>query len=162
MVEPLVLVAFVATTAVLVLTPGPDMLFILAVGARGGTRVGLAAALGVAAGLAVHAVAVAFGLAAIFDAVPVAYDVVRFVGAGYLLLLGVRTLLSRGRDLTTGAADARTGVQRAFTRGLLTNLLNPKVVLFNAAFLRSSSTLRADPSPCSCSCSGSASWSSTC
>jgi threonine/homoserine/homoserine lactone efflux protein len=135
MVEPLVLVAFVATAALLVLTPGPDMLFIVAVGARGGTRVGFAAALGVAVGLAVHAVAVAFGLAAIFEAVPVAYDVVRLIGAGYLLFLGVRTLLSRGSDLAAGEAGPRTGVRRAFTRGMLTNLLNPKVVLFNAAFL---------------------------
>jgi threonine/homoserine/homoserine lactone efflux protein len=135
MVEPLVLVAFVATTAILVLTPGPDMLFIVAVGARGGAGVGFMAALGVAAGLAVHAAAVAFGLAAIFEAVPVAYDVVRLVGAAYLLYLGVRTLRSRGSDLATGSAGPRTGLRRAFTRGMLTNLLNPKVVLFNAAFL---------------------------
>jgi threonine/homoserine/homoserine lactone efflux protein len=135
MVEPLVLVAFVATTAVLVLTPGPDMLFIVAVGARGGAGVGFMAALGVAAGLAVHAAAVAFGLAAIFDAVPMAYDVVRLVGAAYLLYLGVRALLGRGSDLTTGSAGPRTGLRRAFARGMVTNLLNPKVVLFNAAFL---------------------------
>jgi threonine/homoserine/homoserine lactone efflux protein len=132
--DPALFAAFVVTVAVLVLTPGPDMLFILGVGATGGPAVGLFAALGVALGLAVHAVATAFGLAALFSAVPTLYVVVKFCGAAYLLYLGITTL--RRRDDGLVPTDAVPGGRaRAFRRGLYSNLLNPKVVLFNAAFL---------------------------
>jgi threonine/homoserine/homoserine lactone efflux protein len=132
--DPALLAAFVVTVALLVLTPGPDMLFVMAVGATGGPAVGLFAAAGVATGLAVHAVATAVGLAALFSAVPVLYVVVKFCGAAYLLYLGVMTLRRRDEEFVHAAAvPGKRG--RAFRRGLLTNLLNPKVVLFNAAFL---------------------------
>jgi threonine/homoserine/homoserine lactone efflux protein len=132
--DPGLFAAFVVTVVLLVLTPGPDMLFVAAVGATGGPAVGLLAAAGVATGLAVHAMATAFGLAALFAAVPTLYVVVKFCGAGYLLYLGVMTLRRRDEELVP-AGRAPAGRTRAFTRGLLTNLLNPKVVLFNAAFL---------------------------
>jgi threonine/homoserine/homoserine lactone efflux protein len=132
--EPALLAAFVVAVTLLVLTPGPDMLFVMAVGATGGPAVGLFAAMGVAAGLSVHVVATAFGLAALFAAVPTLYVVVKFCGAAYLLYLGIMTL--RRRDQALVHSDAVPGGRgRAFRRGLLTNLLNPKVVLFNAAFL---------------------------
>ena len=134
MPEPAFLAAFVVAVTLLVLTPGPDMLFIMAVGATGGPAVGLFAAMGVAAGLSVHVVATAFGLAALFAAVPTLYVVVKFCGAAYLLYLGIMTL--RRRDTELVRTDSVPGGRgRAFRRGLLTNLLNPKVVLFNAAFL---------------------------
>jgi threonine/homoserine/homoserine lactone efflux protein len=133
MVDPALFAAFVVAVTLLVLTPGPDMLFVMAVGATGGPAVGLCAAAGVAAGLAVHATATAFGLAALFSAVPTLYVVVKICGAGYLLYLGIATL--RRRDEPLVRADGAGGRGRAFRRGLLTNLLNPKVVLFNAAFL---------------------------
>ncbi|QYN32213.1 LysE family translocator [Pseudonocardia sp. DSM 110487] len=134
MVDPTLFAAFVVAVALLVLTPGPDMLFVMAVGATGGPVVGLCAAAGVAAGLAVHATATAFGLAALFSAVPTLYVVVKICGAGYLLYLGIATLRRRDEPLVR-ADGAGGGRGRAFRRGLLTNLLNPKVVLFNAAFL---------------------------
>jgi threonine/homoserine/homoserine lactone efflux protein len=134
MVDPALFVAFVVAVTLLVLTPGPDMLFVVAVGAAGGPAVGLCAAAGVAAGLAVHATATAFGLAALFSAVPTLYVVVKFCGAAYLLHLGITALRRRNEPLVR-TDDAGGGRGRAFRRGLLTNLLNPKVVLFNAAFL---------------------------
>jgi threonine/homoserine/homoserine lactone efflux protein len=128
------LAAFVIAVTLLVLTPGPDMLFVMAVGATGGPALGLFAAMGVAAGLSVHIVATAFGLATLFAAVPTLYVVVKFCGAAYLLYLGIMTL--RRRDTELVRTDSVPGGRgRAFRRGLLTNLLNPKVVLFNAAFL---------------------------
>jgi threonine/homoserine/homoserine lactone efflux protein len=132
--DPTLFAAFVVAAALLVLTPGPDMLFIMAVGATGGPAIGLFAALGIALGLAVHAVATAFGLAALFSAVPTLYVVVKFCGAAYLFDLGITTLRRRNEGL--GHADAVPGGRaRAFRRGLYNNLLNPKIVLFNAAFL---------------------------
>jgi len=115
---------------VLMLTPGPDMLFCLATGLRGGPRAGFTAALGAAAGEVVHISASALGLAALFRAAPVAYDGVRALGACYLILLGIRTLRNRNGGIRTRNANGR-----AFRRGLLTNLLNPKMALFSIAFL---------------------------
>jgi threonine/homoserine/homoserine lactone efflux protein len=132
--DPALFAAFVVAVALLVLTPGPDMLFIMAVGATGGPAIGLYAAMGVAVGLAVHAVATAFGLAALFSAVPTLYVVVKFCGAAYLLYLGITALRRRDEDLVRGR-PVPGGRARAFRRGLYNNLLNPKVVLFNAAFL---------------------------
>jgi threonine/homoserine/homoserine lactone efflux protein len=121
---------YLVTASVLMVTPGPDMLFCLATGLRGGPRAGFTAALGAAAGEVVHISASALGLAALFRAAPVAYDGVRVLGAGYLILLGIRTVRNRNRGIQT-----RDDNGRAFRRGLLTNLLNPKMALFSIAFL---------------------------
>jgi threonine/homoserine/homoserine lactone efflux protein len=132
-INPGLFAAFLVAVLVLVLIPGPDMLFIIAVGVHGGPAVGFVAAIGVAVGLIVHAIVAAFGLTALFHTVPVTYEVLRFAGGVYLLWLGLRALLTRQAPipLTRVALKAR----QVFGRALLTNLLNPKVILFNAAFL---------------------------
>jgi threonine/homoserine/homoserine lactone efflux protein len=122
--------AYLVTATVLMVTPGPDMLFCLASGLRGGARAGFAAALGAATGEVVHISASALGLAALFRSAPLAYDVVRIVGAAYLIVLGIRALRNRNAGVGTRSRDGR-----AFGRGLLTNLLNPKMALFTIAFL---------------------------
>ena len=126
---------FLLTTTIAMVTPGPDMLFILGCGMRGGPRAGLLATAGVATSEAVHITVAAAGLAAFFEAVPVAFDAVRLVGAAYLAFLGVQTIRHRG-EVPDGAADG-VGVsgRHAYLRGLLTNLLNPKMVTFTVAFL---------------------------
>ena len=101
-----VLVAYLALVTVLMLTPGPDMLFVLASGVRSGSRAGFVAAVGVAVGETIHLLAAAAGLAALFQAAPLLYDLVRFAGAAYLLWLGVRSLRSHGGP---AAADGRGG-----------------------------------------------------
>ena len=118
------------------LIPGPDMLFALGTGIRSGPRAGLCAAIGAALGESVHMIAAAAGLAALFRASPVVYDAVRLVGAGYLVYLGVKTL--RDRDTVAPGAGAAGGVhpvRRALLRGMVVNLLNPKMALFTIAFL---------------------------
>ncbi|MFD1540892.1 LysE family translocator [Nonomuraea guangzhouensis] len=131
------LVLFTLTTIVAMITPGPDMLFILGCGMRGGPRAGLLATAGVATSEAVHVAVAAAGLAALFQAVPVAFTVVRIVGAAYLIYLGVQMLRNRkGLDSEMPVeAGGRMSGRRAFTSGLLTNLLNPKMVTFTIAFL---------------------------
>jgi threonine/homoserine/homoserine lactone efflux protein len=130
------LVAFTLTTIVAMIAPGPDMLFILGCGVRGGPRAGLLATAGVATSEAIHVTVAAAGLAALFAAVPLAFTVVRSVGAGYLIYLGVQMIRQRG-GFAAGAAIAPGAVsgRRAYLRGLLTNLLNPKMVTFTIAFL---------------------------
>jgi threonine/homoserine/homoserine lactone efflux protein len=130
-----VLVAYLAVVTVLMLTPGPDMLFVLASGARSGSRAGFVAAVGVAVGETIHLLAAAAGLAALFQAAPLLYDLVRFAGAAYLLWLGIRSLRTRRGQ---HAADGRGGAPStrwAFWRGLITNVLNPKMALFTVALL---------------------------
>ncbi|WP_290049630.1 LysE family translocator [Amycolatopsis solani] len=127
-VDPHLLLAFVLTTLVAMVTPGPDMLFILGCGMRGGPKAGLLATAGVATSEAIHVAVAAAGLAALFGAVPVAFTVVRIAGAGYLIYLGVQAIRNR-KPLVERKAE------RAYLSGLLTNLLNPKMVTFTIAFL---------------------------
>ena len=124
-------VTYLVTITVLVLTPGPDMLFCLATGLRSGPRAGVAAALGAATGEIVHFGLSAAGLAAIFRAAPPLYDGVRLAGAAYLVWLGISALRRRGRR----AVGSRTPRGHPYLRGVVTNLLNPKMALFAIAFL---------------------------
>jgi len=140
MVDPGMLSAFLLVALLICIAPGPDMVFIIAASIDRGSRAGVRSALGMATGIALWTVATALGLAALLHAAPAALDVIRVVGAGYLLWLGFTTLRSarsarsaRGSSVTT-QAPASTG-QNLIVRGLMTNLLNPKVVVFFAAFL---------------------------
>ncbi|MCP3805022.1 LysE family translocator [Allokutzneria sp. A3M-2-11 16] len=130
------LALFTLTTMVAMLTPGPDMLFVLGCGIKGGPRAGLFATAGVAVSEAVHVALAAVGLAALFEAAPTAFTVVRIVGAVYLIYLGVQMIRHRGADNpdvdeSGGGMTAR----KAFLNGLFTNLINPKMVTFTIAFL---------------------------
>jgi threonine/homoserine/homoserine lactone efflux protein len=125
---------FFAAMFLLNITPGPDMLYVLARATGQGRAAGLVSALGVGAGGFFHIFAVAFGLAGLLHTVPVAYNALRFAGAAYLIYLGVRTLLARGPG-ENAAPVAPASLMRIFAQGVLTNVLNPKVALFFLAFL---------------------------
>ena len=125
---------FLLASWALNIAPGPDMLYVLARSANQGRRAGLVSALGIAGGTIIQTSLVALGLAGILAAVPLAYDTVKFVGAGYLIYLGMRALLSRRNSLTTPQME-QTALWRIFTQGVVTNVLNPKVALFFLAFL---------------------------
>ena len=127
------LALFLAAGIALNLTPGPDMLYVAARGAGEGRAAGVVSALGIGAGTLVHIALVAAGLAAILDAVPVAYLALRLGGAGYLIYLGIRALRARPAIATAAPMPASLGA--IFRQGVLTNVLNPKVALFFLAFL---------------------------
>ena len=128
---------FMAAVLVLNATPGVDLLLTVSRTAQSGVRAGLMAALGINAGCALHVGAAAFGLAALLAWSATAFTLIKWVGAAYLLWLGVGML----RDVWRGAAPAAAksassaSAMADFRRGLLTNLLNPKVALFMLAFL---------------------------
>jgi len=129
---------FLAATAIAMIAPGPDMLFVLGCGMRGGPRAGLLATAGVATSEAIHITAAAAGLSAFFAAAPLAFDAIRIAGAAYLIYLGVQTIRHRGQGQEQdepGTAASGISARRAYARGLLTNLLNPKMVTFSIAFL---------------------------
>ncbi len=132
MVEGMSFAVFLTGALLLNLTPGPDMAFTIASTARGGTRSGVAAALGVGAGSLVWAAVTAAGLAALLAASENALTIIRIAGGFYLLHLAVRTLLSKETEQETSAPS---GLVKAFRAGVMTNLFNPKVGLFFLAFL---------------------------
>jgi threonine/homoserine/homoserine lactone efflux protein len=131
------LLLFAGAGLLLNVTPGPDLLYILGRSVSQGRQAGLLSALGIGAGCLFHVTAAALGVSALVLAVPVAYDVVRWAGALYLIWLGVKALRTKqagGSSLEVQAMEA-TSPRRIFVQGVVTNALNPKVALFFLAFL---------------------------
>ena len=128
------LLLFMIATVTLNITPGPDMLYVIARSVSQGRPAGIVSALGIAGGLIVHTLAVALGLAGLMVAVPVAYEIVKYAGAGYLVYLGIRTLRDR-QDPNAEVPITQDTLGAIFLQGVLTNVLNPKVALFFLAFL---------------------------
>ncbi|WP_433189543.1 LysE family translocator [Actinoallomurus sp. CA-150999] len=129
--------AFAAASLLLILVPGPNLLYIITRSMVEGRRAGIASALGVETATLVHVAAAAFGLAALVSRSPVAFAVLRYAGAGYLAWLGVSALTSHGKSEgpATAPAPGGRGLLRAYGSGVLVNVLNPKVALFFLAFL---------------------------
>lgn len=134
MISPTTLLLFLLASWPLNIAPGPDMLYVIARSAGQGRRAGFVSALGIVTGCLIQTGLVALGLAGILAAVPLAYDLVKFVGAGYLIYLGARTLLNRQHSLVTPPLE-RKSLWRIFAQGVMTNVFNPKVALFFLAFL---------------------------
>jgi len=124
------LALFAAACLVLTATPGPDMLLIASRSVSQGKVSGFATLAGIQVGTYCHALAAALGLSQLFLAVPIAYDVVRYAGAAYLLYLAWQTFRSTGTLLAPMAGLRRHSIAVVFRQGLLTNLLNPKMALF--------------------------------
>ena len=132
------LLAFLAAAGLLTLTPGVDTAMVLRAATVEGRRPAVMAAFGIAIGCLIWGAAVALGLAAMIAAAPAAYLALKWAGAGYLLYLGVRLFLTPRRALAPdgAAAPGRRGSDLdALRRGLLTNLLNPKIGVFYVSFL---------------------------
>ncbi len=134
-IDEQVFVAFVLTTLLAMVVPGPDMLFVLGCGIRGGARAGVLATAGVATSEIIHVALAAAGLVALFAAVPAAFTVTRIVGGAYLVFMGIQLIRKRGRSLEESTENAGVSGRRAYSMGLLTNLVNPKMVTFTLAFL---------------------------
>ena len=136
MPEASTLALFVLAAIALLVVPGPAVLYIVARSVDQGRAAGLASVGGVHAGTLVHVAAAALGLSALLVSSATAFHTVRWLGAAYLVWLGVRRLLARDEHLeATGPGGRRHGLGRVFTQGVLVNLLNPKTALFFLAFL---------------------------
>lgn len=127
------LVPFVIVVGVLTVTPGPDMALVLRNGVRGGSRSAWWTGLGCCAGIATHATAAVIGLSAVLAASAQAYEIVKLIGAAYLVYLGATTLWRSRRgpgDLPAAPEDAPLVTRAvAFRQGVLSNLFNPKIAL---------------------------------
>jgi threonine/homoserine/homoserine lactone efflux protein len=124
---------FITASVVLLLTPGPAVLYIITRSVEQGRRAGLVSVLGIEAGGLFHVVAAAVGLSAILLSSALAFDIVKYLGAAYLIFIGIRTL--RAKDAPTGIKIARKSHRQLFTQGVIVNILNPKLALFFFAFL---------------------------
>jgi threonine/homoserine/homoserine lactone efflux protein len=125
---------FIATALVLLAIPGPAVLYVVGRSIDQGRTAGLASVLGITTGTIVHITAATVGLSSLVLASKVAFDAVRYAGAAYLVLLGVRRLLTRGAEDTADGRAPRT-LRRLYTQGFVVNLLNPKTIVFVFAFI---------------------------
>ena len=124
---------FCLAALALLAIPGPAVLYVVVQSAEQGRRVGLASVAGIHVGTLVHVAAAAVGLSALIVASAVAFSTVKYAGAAYLIYLGVRKLLERSP--VDQQEPARESLRRAFARGAVVNVLNPKTALFFLAFL---------------------------
>ncbi|MGF6570105.1 RhtB (resistance to homoserine/threonine) family protein [Paraburkholderia sp. GAS333] len=133
---------FIVAVFLLNVTPGPDTAYIVGRSVAQGRGAGMMSALGISAGCCVHSLACAFGLTALLAASTTAFTVIKFVGAIYLMYLGVRLIFAKpsaddANTATAGevrAAGAPKSLRQLFLQGFWTNVLNPKVVLFFVSF----------------------------
>jgi threonine/homoserine/homoserine lactone efflux protein len=137
------LTLFIISGLLLNIMPGPDSLLIMTRSATQGWRAGSAAALGIGAGTMIHIFAAALGLSALLSTSAAAFTVVKWVGAAYIIYVGIGMLRAKLRgdadaqadQATVNAAAARLPYRKIFFQGFLTNVLNPKVALFFLAFV---------------------------
>ena len=134
MPEPSTLAVFVLAAVALLVTPGPAVLYIVTRSVEQGRWAGLVSALGVHVGTLVHVAAAALGLSALLVSSALAFDIVKYLGALYLIYLGIRRLLTSDAAAAASAAAPRS-LRRLFAQGIVVNILNPKTALFFLAFL---------------------------
>jgi threonine/homoserine/homoserine lactone efflux protein len=137
MPETSTLALFAVAALTLLVIPGPAVLYIVTRSVDQGRAAGLASVCGVHVGTLLHVAAAALGLSALLVSSATAYDTVRWLGAAYLVWLGVRRLLARDGDVPAAAGPEarRAGLGRVFAQGVVVNVLNPKTALFFFAFL---------------------------
>jgi len=128
------LILFAGAAAILVFTPGPNTLYIIARSVNQGRTAGLVSSLGVEAGTLIHIIAAAFGISALLVSSALAFNVVKYAGAAYLIYLGIKTLLTREKPAAAETVEAKS-LRRTFSQAVLVNVLNPKSALFFFAFL---------------------------
>ena len=129
------LALFAVASALLALTPGPNLMYLVSRTLCQGRRAGIVSLAGTTLGFFFHLLAAALGLSVIFVAVPVLYDVLRYAGAAYLLWLAWTAVRQRGAGLFAAASLPEESSGRLFRVGLLTSILNPKLALFYLALL---------------------------
>jgi threonine/homoserine/homoserine lactone efflux protein len=134
MPSPEALAAFAVASLALLVVPGPSVLYIVTRSAHQGRAAGLVSVLGIHTGSIVHVAAAAFGVSAILASSVLAFSVVKYTGAAYLIWLGIRALRRREERVAEGAAPRRS-LRRIYAQGVVVNVLNPKTALFFLAFL---------------------------
>lgn len=124
---------FISAAVLLTIMPGPDILFVITQSITRGRKAGMVFAAGLCTGLIAHVTAVSLGISVLLMSSPLAFTILKFAGAAYLLYLGVKAFLARHQNHFSLATDnAVSG--KLYRKGILMNILNPKVILFFLAF----------------------------
>ena len=126
---------FAFASLVLNITPGNDMLYVATRSTSQGVKAGIISALGIAGGCVVHLLAAVIGLSAIIANSAIAFDIIKYASAAYLIYLGIRSILSKQNKFNINKTVEKKPLSKLFWQGVLTNVLNPKVALFFLAFL---------------------------
>jgi threonine/homoserine/homoserine lactone efflux protein len=134
-IAPQTFLLFLGAVMILLVTPGPNMAFVLTSGAAYGWRGGVAAAAGIGVVDLIFTLVCAFGLAGLLAAYPGMFDAIRWAGAAYLIYLAVTCIRTAGRERTTGIVQAEPSRWAIFLRGLGSNIANPKAILFFLVFI---------------------------
>ena len=129
------LILFLAASVVLIVAPGPDNILVLTRGVTLGRKAALVSAGGAGTGLVFHSLLAAAGLSAILQHSALAYSIVKYVGAAYLIYLGVRALLDRQRFVLSKDKAPVLGLGRVYAQGVVSNVFNPKIAVFFLAYL---------------------------
>jgi threonine/homoserine/homoserine lactone efflux protein len=129
------LLLFAFASLVLNITPGNDMLYVATRSASQGVKAGIVSSLGIAGGCIVHLLAAVIGLSAVIANSAIAFDVIKYIGAAYLIYLGIRSFLSKKNKFSIDNGIDKKPLSKLFWQGVFTNVLNPKVALFFLAFL---------------------------
>lgn len=134
MIQPEKLAVFITVSWALIIAPGPDMLYVITRGMTHGRRAGILSAIGVICGILVHTTAAALGLTLIFQTSAFAFLIVKYIGAAYLVYLGIKAWQDTS-IFSLQTAPTRMNAARLFWQGVLSNVLNPKIAIFFLAFL---------------------------
>lgn len=130
-----ILFLYLMSATVIIISPGPDFIYVITRGIAQGRKAGVYSALGISIGLIVHTGLAAFGLSALLSTSGFAFNIVKFLGAGYLIYLGIKTLLSNNvlRPDSKNVSELKSFT--IFRQGVLTNVFNPKAIITFMAFL---------------------------
>ena len=137
---------FLTASILLTLAPGPDILYLLTKSLSSGAKCGITLAAGLVSGIIFHTLLVMLGVAAVIQTSPTAQIILKIFGAGYLLFLSFNAFKAarRGAEISLQKNDAQTKFFELYRRGVLMNVLNPKVLLFFLAFLPQFINLKSD------------------
>lgn len=129
------LLLFISISSLLCLAPGPDNLYVMTLGLYKSKKAVLVTTLGLCSGLVIHTFLAIFGVSVIFQTSPLAFDILKTLGALYLLYLSYKIFIHRGESITFSKVEEIKELKRLYVRGFFMNILNPKVAIFFLAFL---------------------------
>ncbi|MGA1931787.1 LysE family translocator [Arcobacter sp. YIC-464] len=135
MIELTELYMFIIASFLLCLAPGPDNIYVLTQGMTKSKKAAIVTTLGLATGLIIHTSAAAFGISVIFQTSELAFNIVKFAGAAYLLYIAYQAFKYRNEKLDLSAQNSTKELKKLYVKGFVMNILNPKVSIFFLAFL---------------------------
>lgn len=135
MIELTNLYMFIAASFLLCLAPGPDNIYVLTQGMTKSKKAAIVTTLGLTSGLIIHTSAAAFGISVIFQTSEIAFNIVKYVGAAYLLYIAYQAFKYRNEKLDLSVQNSSSELKKLYIKGFIMNILNPKVSIFFLAFL---------------------------